>query len=410
MNEFIKEYFNEVSTLTAVCRSNSSWIKGEYPELEIGKTYHVTHIGVQKSISYIVLSEFGPEKYYSSGCFEIFENGVSIDRLYVSDLRFLAPYYRRYYEREHPSYIAHHTEQEEIPSHLSYIEKKYNVKILLAVESGSCAWGFESKDSDWDVRFIYVHKPEWYFKVEQRDTIEYVYNNRLDMVGWDLKKALSLLSRSNPSVFEWLHSPTIYRCEEYFSQRLAAVEDDYFNPIKLMYHYNHIYNKHNERYLQQEGYPMKLFLYYLRGILACRWIEQKMTFPPVPFMELVDATVDDEAIVGKIEELIQIQRGDKECDITIVDESLMAYARHWDEYYNEKIDSSRPEMDKISTEPLDALLFDMAILYSDISKGVENPLQYLIKRGLKEHESNKQVPPQKITMISSCVEYAIGMM
>lgn len=224
------------------------------------------------------------------------------------------------------------------------------------------------------------------------------------------KESFVVVERSNPSVFEWLHSPTIYRCEEYFSQRLAAVEDDYFNPIKLMYHYNHIYNKHNERYLQQEGYPMKLFMYYLRGILACRWIEQKMTFPPVPFMELVDATVDDEAIVGKIEELIQIQRGDKECDITIVDESLMAYARHWDEYYNEKIDSSRPEMDKISTEPLDALLFDMAILYSDISKGVENPLQYLIKRGLKEHESNKQVPPQKITKISSCVEYAIGTM
>ena len=186
MNEFIRKYFNEVSTLTAICRSNSSWLKGKYPELEIGKTYHVSHIGVQKSITYIVLSEFGPEKYYSSGCFEIFENGVSIDRFYTRELRFLAPYYRDLYGQRNPEYIAHHTEREEIPCHLSYIEKKYNVKILLAVESGSRAWGFESKDSDWNVRFIYVHKPEWYFKVEQqRDSIEYVYNNCLDMVGWD---------------------------------------------------------------------------------------------------------------------------------------------------------------------------------------------------------------------------------
>lgn len=389
--EYLRNYFNEVSTLTAVCETNASWLKGDYPELEIGKTYHVTHISVQKSASYIVLAEFGTNKYYLAGCFEIFENGVSIDRLYVSDLRFLAPYYRRYYEREHPSYIANHTEREEIPRHLNYIEKKYNVKILLAVESGSRAWGFESKDSDWDVRFIYVNKPEWYFKVEpQRDTIEYVYNDRLDMVGWDLKKALSLLSKSNPSVQEWLHSPFIYRCDDYFSQRLAAVEDDYFNPIKLMYHYNHIYNKHNERYLQQEGYPMKRFLYYLRGILACKWIEQKMTFPPIPFMELVDGTVEDEAIVAKIEELIQIKRGDKECDITVADESLMAYARHWDEYFNEKIDSFRPELDKVSTDALDSILFDMVILYSDFMKDSPSLIPQLLKLAEKQKKEIKE--------------------
>lgn len=389
--EYLRNYFNEVSTLTAVCETNASWLKGDYPELEIGKTYHVTHISVQKSASYIVLAEFGTNKYYLAGCFEIFENGVSIDRLYVSDLRFLAPYYRTYYEREHPSYIANHTEREEIPRHLNYIEKKYNVKILLAVESGSRAWGFESKDSDWDVRFIYVNKPEWYFKVEpQRDTIEYVYNDRLDMVGWDLKKALSLLSKSNPSVQEWLHSPFIYRCDDYFSQRLAAVEDDYFNPIKLMYHYNHIYNKHNERYLQQEGYPMKRFLYYLRGILACKWIEQKMTFPPIPFMELVDGTVEDEAIVAKIEELIQIKRGDKECDITVADESLMAYARHWDEYFNEKIDSFRPELDKVSTDALDSILFDMVILYSDFMKDSPSLIPQLLKLAEKQKKEIKE--------------------
>jgi hypothetical protein len=40
---------------------------------------------------------------------------------------------------------------------LPEIEKEHNVKILYAVESGSRAWGFESPDSDFDVRFIYVH-------------------------------------------------------------------------------------------------------------------------------------------------------------------------------------------------------------------------------------------------------------
>ena len=39
---------------------------------------------------------------------------------------------------------------------LKEIEKKENVRIIMAVESGSRAWGFASPDSDYDVRFVYV--------------------------------------------------------------------------------------------------------------------------------------------------------------------------------------------------------------------------------------------------------------
>lgn len=60
-----------------------------------------------------------------------------------------------------------------------------------------------------------------------------------------------------------------------------------------MYYYNQIYNKYNERHLQHEGYHMKHFLYYLRGIFACKWIEEYNSLPPMPFIKLVDATVDD---------------------------------------------------------------------------------------------------------------------
>ena len=45
-----------------------------------------------------------------------------------------------------------------ITDKLKEIEKSENVKILHAVESGSRAWEFESPDSDFDVRFIYVRK------------------------------------------------------------------------------------------------------------------------------------------------------------------------------------------------------------------------------------------------------------
>ena len=386
--EELRKYYNEVSTLTAVCRTKSSWLKGESPELVIGKTYHVSHISVQKSASYILLSEFGLNHVYNTMCFDIYENGVSIGNLYTQDLRFLAPYLRNRFMDENPHFIDEHTAKYEIPRHLHHIEREYNVKILLAVESGSRAWGTESKNSDWDVRFIYVHKPEWYLKIEdQRDIIEHVYNDRLDMIGWDLKKALSLLYKSNPSMLEWLNSPIVYKIDEYFGKRIHDVADDYCNPIGLMYHYNHIYNKHNERFIQKKGYPVKCFLYYLHGLLSCKWIEQNISLPPIPFKELSDATVEDKAIRSKIDELIQIKRGDKECDMTVVDEALVEYARHWGEYYNEKIDSFRPEKNDASTEALDSILFDMVILHSDFTKDSKSLIPQLLKSAKGEDNS-----------------------
>ena len=87
--------------------------------------------------------------------------------------------------------------QERISKHLREIEEQHHIKILYAVESGSRAWGFSSPDSDWDVRFIYVHESEWYFHIEeQKDTIEQMFPDETDMSGWDLKKALRLFKSS----------------------------------------------------------------------------------------------------------------------------------------------------------------------------------------------------------------------
>ena len=357
--EYSEKYFNKVDHLSAVCRTNSSWAHGEYPELEIGKTYQVSHIGVMRSSTKIRLSEFG-NKEYNSTCFDLYENGKAIDSRYTKDPRFWAPYLRDSYRDGNPYYLAEQIETIAIPAHLRCVEHECNVKILLAVESGSRAWGFESANSDWDVRFIYVHKPEWYFKVEeQRDVIEHMYDDDVDLAGWELRKALALLRKSNPSLMEWLNSPKVYYVNEDFAKRIRDVEKDFFNPVKTMYHYNHIYNKHNERYLQHEGYHMKRFLYYLRGILACKWIEEKKSLPPVPFKELLNATVDDKQIIAKVDDLIRIKKDGEEHDMLIVDDSLVEYARYWADYYNEFVGSFRPEQNETSSDALDAILYDM---------------------------------------------------
>src|ERR1041384_2453109 len=93
----------------------------------------------------------------------------------------------------------------QIHAHLDKIESDHNVRVLWAVESGSRAWGFASPDSDYDVRFLYVHRLEWYLSIhEGRDVIELPLQGNLDISGWDLRKALRLFSKSNPVLMEWI--------------------------------------------------------------------------------------------------------------------------------------------------------------------------------------------------------------
>lgn len=248
-----------------------------------------------------------------------------------------------------------------IVERLRAIERERGVRVLLAVESGSRAWGFESRNSDWDVRLIYVHRPQWYLMVEpQRDVIE-VMEGELDLLGWELRKALALLRRSNPSMLEWINSPVVYFADEEFVGRVRSAAIRFYNPAASMYHYNRMYVKHDERYLQREGCSMKRFLYYLRGVLACRWIEANGTLPPVAFKQLVDATVEDEGMRARIEGLVRLKRSGEEHAVEVVDRELMAYAREMAEYYNERVGSRRPEQKGCATEVLDAILYDMVL-------------------------------------------------
>jgi hypothetical protein len=60
-----------------------------------------------------------------------------------------------------------------IENELALVERDFGVRILLAVESGSRAWRFPSRDSDHDVRFIYLETIENYLTVmPRRDVIE----------------------------------------------------------------------------------------------------------------------------------------------------------------------------------------------------------------------------------------------
>lgn len=211
---------------------------------------------------------------------------------------------------------------------LAEIESKYDVKILLAVESGSRAWGFASKDSDYDVRFVYVHRKEWYLTlIGGRDVIEELDTDGvMDFAGWDLRKALLLMGKGNCALAEWLNSPVAYYWDDDFRESMNELKHDYFRKISAVNHYYHMAMDHDKRYLEKRGCEMKKFMYHLRGLLAAEYAAAFGTYPPVLFSELVDTLVEDEKMKDEIAELVRLKKEGREHNTMIVSDGLIAFA------------------------------------------------------------------------------------
>lgn len=191
-------------------------------------------------------------------------------------------------ERNKEEEMSALTIEDKIEKELRTVEEQEHVRILCAVESGSRAWGFASPDSDYDVRFIYVRSHRDYLRLNApRNVIEHVLNEELDINGWDLTKALRLLHSSNPTLFEWLNSPIVYRTspEMYGIKTLA---EEYFSVTKGLRHYLHMAQGNYREFLSGETVKLKKYFYVMRPILASRHILKKRTPPPMLFSELVE--------------------------------------------------------------------------------------------------------------------------
>lgn len=180
------------------------------------------------------------------------------------------------------------------------------VRILHCVESGSRAWGFASPDSDYDVRFIFVRRAKDYLRLEKtRDVIEWQLDDTLDINGWDLQKALRLLHKSNPTLFEWSNSPVVYRTTEDW-KTLSKVIDEFFLAKTGLYHYLSTVKKNYREYLKGETVKYKKYFYVLRPILACRWILAEGTPLPMLFSTLMEKYLDD-GLKPDVRELLRIK-------------------------------------------------------------------------------------------------------
>lgn len=202
----------------------------------------------------------------------------------------------------------------EIQDKIKEIEKEENVKILLAVESGSRAWGFASPDSDYDVRFIYVRKQEDYLKLNEfKDVIEWQLDDVLDINGWDLKKALAQFRRGSATLFEWSNSPIVYKKTSEWEKIYRAAKD-YFSLKASVYHYYGTAQSTYLQYLREEQVKYKKYFYALRPLLTCKYIEEHKCPPPVLFDDLLKMDMHVE-LKNAITELLEKKKVTDEQDL-----------------------------------------------------------------------------------------------
>lgn len=195
----------------------------------------------------------------------------------------------------------------EILGKLTEIEATENVRILFAIESGSRAWGFPSPDSDYDVRFVYARQPDWYLTLSPgRDVIELPIEGDLDINGWDIKKALSLLMKPNPVLLEWLSSPIRYRWSEDDTKRLIAFAQTVTHGPACLHHYLNLGRRQWDTYLQGKAeVNLKKYFYVVRPALAIRWLRlQPDIVPPMNFQELLAGTQPSDALIADLEQLL----------------------------------------------------------------------------------------------------------
>lgn len=202
---------------------------------------------------------------------------------------------------------------------LKKIEIEKKIKILYACESGSRAWGFGSPDSDYDVRFFFVHQKERYLSVSlPLDSIDRFFDNDVDLSAWDVKKALGLLVKSNATPFEWLQSPILYRKNketEKFRNTLWELSKDYFSAKTLIFHYLGIAKGMLSK-IEENQISIKKYFYILRPVLAAYYIKTRNEAAPMEFKFLVEnlQNPNDKSVKEAIENLWQEKLIAKEGD------------------------------------------------------------------------------------------------
>lgn len=125
------------------------------------------------------------------------------------------------------------------------------------------------------------------------------------MRGWDLRKALKLFRKSNPSLMEWLASPIVYREVFTTASVLRKLSKSYCSQEASGYYYLNTARRRFRQLSVSNVVLHKKYLYVLRPILAINWLETQRGDLPAEFRSLVRKVVAPGALRDEINVIVE---------------------------------------------------------------------------------------------------------
>lgn len=241
------------------------------------------------------------------------------------------------------------------------LEKEQNIRILFAVENGSRAWRMQSKDSDYDVRFVFVRPLKEYIQINKpgevinacfdKDCSPCKENCVFDMSGFDVFKFVKMLSSSNPTTIEWLVTDIVYYGVQNKVFKEFALKN--FNKISLYHHYKSMCRNNYLKYLKSgSDVTYKRYLYAFRGLVNAKWVVYKGKVPPIIFIDAVKGMKDilPAYVIDKISGIIKLKSKGKEKDIiqniVKIDKYIEDFLKDTSEVPKEKSYATLNELDE----------------------------------------------------------------
>jgi predicted nucleotidyltransferase len=185
----------------------------------------------------------------------------------------------------------------------------------------------DSKDSDYDVRFVFVRPIEEYIQINQPgDVIETAFDKEgrpheikgsyIDFAGFDIIKFSKMLSSSNPTTIEWLTSDIVYYGEQNKVFKEFAIKC--FNAVSLYHHYKSMCRNNYLKYLKSgDLVTYKKYLYAYRGLVNAKWVVSKKSVPPIIFTECLKgmSKILPKNVFERINKIINLKSEGKEKDM-----------------------------------------------------------------------------------------------
>eukprot|EP01129_Flabellula_baltica_P008975 TRINITY_DN3601_c0_g1_i1.p1 TRINITY_DN3601_c0_g1~~TRINITY_DN3601_c0_g1_i1.p1 ORF type:complete len:232 (-),score=62.35 TRINITY_DN3601_c0_g1_i1:12-707(-) len=174
--------------------------------------------------------------------------------------------------------------------------------------------------------------------------------------AWDISKTLKMMRESNCSVFEWLYSPIVYRCNLSFLEDAKSLMEKNISKKSITFHFYNKAMKHLKDYFGErwgDEVLIKKYFYVIRPLLCIQWIkehENENPFPPAPLIDLLDQVTIEENHREAFLELVRRKKEEPDFSkgkrITILDDWIANLLKSGFEYAKSLPVSPVPETDE----------------------------------------------------------------